>query len=432
MKTLEGERIILKASIKDGKACEKILKIEVDPATIQKEYEEFYRSVAPKAKIPGFRPGKAPREVIAMHFRHEARENVLKNLISSSYSQALRDKSIEPVGMPEIHEVNFDEKKLSYEAHVEIRPKIKLSKVTGLSAKKEKAEIKPEEINEALKRVQESFAQYKSVEDRPAQMGDYVIADYVCVVDGKEAENRKGEWFEIQENEFLKGFSVQLIGAKPGDEREVSITFPQETGRKEIAGKPAVFKVKVNEIKNKTLPALDDELAKEAGEFKSLAELRERIEKDIRENKEHELDAKYERALLDELVKHNKMDLPEGLVKRRLARMVEDTIANTRERGVPESKLEEIKGQIEKDMAPEARRQVHIAFLLDEIAAKENIQIADEDFKKRYERVASQYRQSADMVEKYYQENEEARESLKEQIRSEKAIEFIKSNAKQD
>ena len=182
----EREITPLKVSIHDGKVCEKILKIEVAGEEIQKEYDHYYNSIAMKAKIPGFRPGKAPRNVLAMHYGNDAREAVLKNLISDSYRDAVKEKSLEPLGYPDIKDVQFEDNKLSYQAKVEIRPKIKLSRVAGLSAKKEKTEIKNDEVDQALNRMRESLAQFKAVEDRAAALGDFVITDYVCIVDGKE------------------------------------------------------------------------------------------------------------------------------------------------------------------------------------------------------------------------------------------------------
>ena len=423
----------MKVAVKDGKSCEKILKVEVAEDVIQKEYDEYYKSVASQAKIPGFRPGKAPRHVLEMHYGHDARESVLKHLISESYRQALQERSLEPLGMPQIQEIKFEAEKLSYEARIETRPKIKLGRVTGLSGKKETVEVKPQEVEEALKRVRESLAQFKAVEDRPAAVGDSVIADYVCLVEGKEFEKRNGDWLEIREDEFLKGFSVQLVGVKPGDEKEIQVTLPDNFGRKEFAGKAAVFKVKVKEIKAKTLPEINDDMAKEAGEFKTLAELREKVEKDLRAMKTKDAEARYEKSLLDELIKQNKIELPEALVQKRLDYLVEDTLEHSRRHhgdapgGPP---LEELKKTLRGELATEAGRQVHLAFLLDEIAVRENITAGDEDVKAKIRDVAASVRQPAEAVEKYYRENEEARETLVERIRTEKAIEFIKKNAK--
>ncbi|MBI3313974.1 MAG: trigger factor [Candidatus Omnitrophica bacterium] len=421
----------LKVSVQDGKVCEKILTIEVGREDIQKEYEEFYQAVSPKAKIPGFRPGKAPRDVIAMHFKNEAREEVLKHLISESYRNALQEKSLEPLGYPNIKDVNFDEQKLSYRAQIEIRPKVKISRAAGLAAKKEAVQVANEEVEQALKSIQQSFAQFKVVEDRAAAMGDFLIADYVCFVDGKEAEKRTDDWFEIREEEFLKGFSKQLVGSKPGDEKEVQITFPESMSRKELAGKPALFKVKVKEIKVRNLPELNDDLARDAGEYQTLAELRAKIEKDILSRKEHEKEAAFEKALLDEFLKHNKIDLPEGLVKRRAEYLLERSKQDFLHQGHSEEEFEKNRATLLEDLQPEAKRQVHLAFLLDELAAKENITVTDEDLKTHYAQLAGRVRQPVEEVEKYYHEHEDAKESMKDQVRSEKVIEWIKKNSKQ-
>lgn len=426
----------IKVSVKDGKACEKILKIEVPQESINKEYAEYYRAVADKAKIPGFRPGKAPREVLEMHFKNDARQAVLKNLISESYREAVQQKELHPLGFPDIEDVTFDDRKLSYQAKIETRPKIKLSKVAGLSAKKQTAEVKPEEVEEALKRVQNSLAQFKAVENRAAEKGDTVIADYVCLVDGKEVEKRNDDWFEIQEEEYLKGFSIQMIGLKAGDEKDITVTFPEQFGRKEMAGKPAVFKLKVKELKTKALPELNDELAQSAGEFKTLAELKEKIESEIRTSKERQFEVEFENALLDELVKNNKLELPEGLIKRRTEKLVEDELehqhrhggAHHDHAGDPDHK--KLRETLAKELEPQARKQIHIAFLLDEIADTEKITVAEEEIKEKINAVAVQVRQPLATVEKYYQEHEEAMQSLHDQIRNEKTIEHIKKNAK--
>lgn len=425
------ETMNLKISVKDGKACEKLVKIEVPSELVQKEFDAYYQAIASKAKIPGFRPGKAPRSVLEIHFAPDAREKVLNNLINESYRAALREKTLEPLSQPEVEDIQFDDKKLSYTAKIEVRPKIKLSRVTGLKAKKEDTSVKPQDIEEALKRIQNSLAQFKAVEDRPAQKGDVVVADYVCLVDGKEVEKREDDWFELGEQEFLKGFSDQLIGVKPGDDREVKVTFPENAGRKEVAGKPAVFQVKVKEIKLKQLPELNDDFAKEAGELSSLAELKQKIEQDLKATKEREVKTSYEKALLDELIQHNKIDLPERLVARRCEHLMQDAVRGFVHRGGPESKAEELKATLKKQLEGEARRQVHLAFLLEEIAAKESVTVSDEDLKEKYKQVAEDVHQPLETVEKFYASHEDERELLRDQIRNEKAIEFIKKNAKE-
>ncbi len=421
----------MKISVKDGKSCEKILSIRVDSDHVQSEFNEFFKAVAPKAKVPGFRPGKAPKEVLAIHYRDQAREHVLKHLISESYEKALKEKELHPLGVPDIREVQFDETNLSFNAHIETRPKVKLSKYKGLRAKREAASVKPEDVEARLKQIQESLAQYKAVEDRPSQMGDFVIADYVCVVGGKEIEKRENDWFELKNDEFLKGLSAQLVGVRPGDDKEAQVTFPENIARKELAGKPAVFKIKIREIKNKTLPLLDDELAKEAGEYKNLDELKKKIQDDLRAMREHEQEVQFENALMDELMRHNAFELPEQLLKRRTEELLRRTREDFRRHGNPDEAFDKQKDQILPEIEKEAKKQVQLAFLLDEIAEREQLQVSEGDLKKKYEQLAARSKREVGAVEKFYNENEQYRESLSEQIRNEKAVEFIKVNAKQ-
>lgn len=419
----------MKISVKDGKDCEKILRIEVAAEAVQQEFEIFYRQISPQAKIPGFRPGKAPRQVIEMHYKGEAREAVLKNLLNDSYRKAIEEQSLEPMGYPEIRDVQFNGAQLTYQALVEVRPKIKLSRYKGLSAEKEKANITDKEIEESLAQVRESLAQFKAVESRPAAMGDFVVADYVCTVDGKEMEKRSEDWFELKTDEYLKGFSPQLEGALPGETREIRVTFPENSGRPELAGKEALFQVRVKEIKEKMLPEVNDDLAREAGEGATLAELKQRIRDGLQARKEHLAEARFEKALLDELVRHNKIDLPARLVDKRSERLAEEMREKMLQQGMSEAEIDKRREKMKEDLLPEARRQIHLAFLLEEIAAKENVTVTDEDFKGKVAEIAKRFRGAPEEVEQYYAGNEDAREALREQIRSEKAIAVVKQNA---
>ena len=421
----------LKISVQDGRTCEKILKIEVPQEKITQEFETYYKAIAPRAAVPGFRPGKVPRNILALHYAADAREKVLKSLLTESYREAVREKSLQPLGFPEIENVHFDDSKLSFDAKIEIRPRIKSLKTKGFKVRKEEEVLKPEEIEETLKKIQESLAKFKAVEDRPAQLGDFLTADYECFVNEKSIEKRKDDWMELRKDDFLEGFSEQLVGAKPGDEREVRTQFPEKYGNKDLAGKPALFKVKVKEIKVKELPILDDELAREAGDFQSLDQLKEKIQKDLLAEKKREVEMKYQKALLEELIKQNKADLPEGLIQRRYEHLMEDAVNNFLQRGVPASKVEELKEKMKKDFEVEARRQVHLAFLLDEIAEQEKLEASAEDLKQKYQQLAEEHRQPVEVVEKYYTEHPDGVQALQDQIRNEKAIEFVKRSAKE-
>ncbi len=428
--TPEPREALLKIKVQDGKPCEKILTLEIGKDRIQKEFESFYTAIAPRAKVPGFRPGKVPRDVLVMHYEKNANDSVLEALLSESLPKALREKEISPLATPEIKDIQFSKEKLVYKAFVETRPKIKLGRVTGLSAKKEKAEIKPEAMEKALQQTQEMHAQYKAVEGRAAKLGDFVIADYVCTADGKEMEKRNDDWIELKEDEYLKGFSVQLVGASPGEEKDVKIVFPADMADKRVAGKTAVFKMKVKEIKEKSLPALDDELAKQAGDYKDLNDLKQKLTQDLEKRAQEEKDAAFERELLNELIKHNKLDIPGGLLQRRTEYLMDQASQRFVSQGGTAELFDKEKEKLTKEFEAEARRQIHLAFLLDEIAEAQGIKAEEADLQKRYEALSKQYRQPKEAVEKYYREHREAVDGLMDQVRNEKVIEFLKQNAK--
>ncbi|MCB9800395.1 MAG: trigger factor [Candidatus Omnitrophica bacterium] len=419
-----------KATVKDGKGCEKLLSIHVNADLIAREYDEFYRSMAPKAKISGFRQGKVPRKVLEMHYQQEAREEVLKHLISESYRWAVKENELEPLLMPDIQDVKFTPAELSFKANVEVRPKIKINKVEGLSAKKQKSEVSDKEIQEQLNRIREGYAQFKAVEDRAAKMGDFVIADYVCTVDGNEVDKREGDWLEIREDEFLQGFTKQLVGVKGGETREVKIKFPEKIGRPELRGKEGVFTMQVKEIKQKELPALDDELAKDAGEFKTLDELKQKIKDDLTKNKDAEAEMLYEKELLKELAKHNKIELPRKLVERRLNYLTDQAKQEFMARGGSEEDFKKEEKEMAKELEKEAAHQVHTAFLLDEIANREKLKVEEQDVKDKMQQTADRFKRPFEEIVKYYEDKEDALHNLVEQIRSEKAIEFVKQQAK--
>ena len=430
IETSQPQDSSLKIKLQDGKTCEKILTIEVAQDRISKEYESFYNSIASRAKVPGFRPGKIPRDVLVMHYEKNANDSVLEALLSESLPKALREKDLSPLTTPEIKDIQFAKEKLTYKAHIEIRPKVKLSRVTGLSAKKEKSGAKSEDIEKALKQTQEMHAQYKAVEGRAAKLGDFVITDYVCTVDGKEMEKRNDDWIELKEEEYLKGFSAQLVGAVVGDEKNVQISFPQDMADKRAAGKTAVFKMKIKEIKEKILPEINDDLAKQAGEYKDLSDLKKKLTEDLEKQDAVAKEAAFEQDLLNELVKHNKIDLPNGLLQRRAEYLMDQARQRFLQQGGTDEIFDKEKEKMQKEFETEARRQVHIAFLLDEIADTQGIKAEEADLGTKYEALSQQYRQPKEMVEKYYKEHKEARETLLDQVRNEKVIEFLKQHAK--
>ena len=419
----------MKAILKESAPCEKVLSVDVSGELIQEEFNLFYQHIEKDARVPGFRPGRAPRGVIETHFRTEAREKVLERLISRSFREAVGEKKIEFLGSPRIKDVQFTDDKLTYEALLEVPPTIRLGRYKGLTAEKKAVEINPDEIAQATERVQNSLAKFAAVEDRPAQMGDFLMADYTCRIDGKEVDKREDDWFELREEEFLKGFSTQLIGVKAGEEREIQIQFPSDFGRKEWAGKTGIFQIKIKEVKEKKLLALDDELAKETGEFETLDQLRDHLRQQIESDKTRQAEIAFENALLEALLKETAFEVPKGVVERRLINLVEQTAQAIYQRRMPQEVFEKEVAALYEKLRPEAERQVRLSFLLEAIAKKEKLELTGADFEFKYKEMGLRHRQTPEAVKKYYDEHPEAKDSLTIQILNEKAIQLIKDNA---
>ena len=419
----------MKINVKEINPCEKVLTIDVPSEMVTEEFASFYKSVGKQAKIPGFRPGHAPKQVVALHFRDEARKEVWKHLVSRTFRDAVKQEEIPIIGYPRIENVEFDETRLKFKAHVEMRPKIKLDKYAGLSVKRDPVQINESEIDEALKRIQESHAKFEVVAERGAKLGDFLVCDYRLHVDSHEIEKRDGEWIEIREKDYLEGFSKQLLDVKAGEAREVTVTFPSDYGKKELAAKQGQFFITVREIKEKKLPVLNDDLAKEAGDYETLEDLKKAIRQDFENHKRQEIERKVENALLEELLKKSKFEIPSGMVERRLSALVDESVQNLIHRGVKEEDAIREKETFRKDLLPEAQKQIRISFILDEIATREHIEAAEADLNSKYQSIADRVRRSIEEVKDYYAQEEERKESLLQQIVTEKTIQWIKNKS---
>jgi trigger factor len=419
----------LKVDIKDINSCEKVLTIDVPEEQVSQEFSHFYASVAKQAKIPGFRPGHAPSQVVALHFRDEARKEVWKHLVAESLREAIRQEELAVIGYPQIENIQFDETHLKYKAHLEMRPKIKIDKYIGLTIKRHPISIQDSEVDESLSRLREAHGKFQAVENRTAQLSDFLICDYRLEVNGQEKEKREGEWIEIREKDYLEGFSKQLIGAKAGETRLVVVTFPSEYRLEELRGKEGRFSVKVREIKEKKLPELNDEFAKTVGDYETLDGFKKVIRQDLEQHKKMEAEREVERALLDELIKKSKFDVPAPMVERRLSAMADEAVQNLVYRGMKEEEAKKQKETLKKNLAQDAEKQVRISFVLDEIAGRERIEAGASDVAARYQMLSERFRRPLEEIKTYYEASEERKDLLAHQIVTEKTIQWIKDKA---
>lgn len=418
-----------KVKAKKIEECTTLLEIEVSKADIDKAFEEVYSEITKVANIPGFRAGKAPVELVKKHYAKDAREEVLKRLIPESYKGALSEHNMRPIGLPEIIDVKFDEaKELSYKAKVDTRPNFKLKDYKHIKIEKKKTEITDADINKTLDSLREVNAKYTTVEDRPVQMGDYVVADVDCSVDGKAVhKKRENIWLHVDKEAVIPGLSEKISGMNKGEEKDAEVTLPEKYPDKNIAGKSAVYHIKVKEIKSRQLPDIDDGLAKDMGSS-SLEDLKAQIKRELEMRSKMNAEVEAENQLLSKLMDDNVFAVPSGFVARQLEFMVEDAKRHLLEKGFKKEDLDKRDDEFKTKFKDDAARRVRLLFILDEIANDEKIEVTDDDLSQAYKAIAAQAGKDENFVKDHY-EKEEQVENLRDKIREEKTIRFLLDKA---
>ena len=334
---------------------------EVSAEEVDRRMQQAARELGRQMRIPGFRKGKVPPPVVIRRLGREAvLDEALRNSLSSWYVDAIDESGIAPVGEPDLDvgDLPGEGKPLSFSIEIGVRPNAKLGTYEGLEVGRREPRADDEAVDEELERVRERFATLETVE-RPAESGDHVVIDYVGSLDGEPFEGGEGrdQLIELGSGRLIPGFEEQLIGAGAGEDRTVTVTFPDDYGAEQLAGKDASFEVKVSEVKAKRLPELDDELATEAAGLDTLAELREDIATRIREYEEHAIEHEFEEAVLDAAVAEAQIDLPDALVHARAHELVEETLTAMERRGISRDAYQRITGATEHELAARAETE---------------------------------------------------------------------------
>ena len=315
----------MKSVVEDISSVKKKINVEITPEAVAKEMEKALADVAKKARIAGFRPGKAPKAIVEKHYGEEVRNEVVQRLVTDSYLQALQENNLNPVEVPHIENVSSLAKgtPLTFTATVEVRPKIELGTYDGIEVKEQTLTVSDDELNQTIDRLREMYAQLEVVEGRPLEKNDSAIIDFEGFRDGKPIEGAKasGHMLSLGANSLIPGFEDQLVGMNAGETREIKVIFPADYQNKDIAGKNATFSVTLKEIKKKVLPEFNDEFAKDIGGDKSVVELKEGIKKDLEARKRDEQASAQREEILSKLVDAHSFDVPPGMVERELQAM---------------------------------------------------------------------------------------------------------------
>jgi trigger factor len=408
-------------TVEDISTTKKRLKIEIPSDTIEGEIQSGLKGVQKKAKIPGFRPGKAPISIIEKRFGKDVEGDVMERLVPEYYSNALKEANIKPVGRPEIEE-KLEIKRnapLEMTLTVEIRPEVKDLKYEGVKVKGIPVEVKGEEVEDALKDIQQKRTMYEPTEDA-AGHGDMVVMDYQASEEGKEYNEFKDHTYKVGHGVMPEAFSKEIEGMKKGDEKEFSISFPEDFPTPDVAGKEVSFKVSLKEIKKPVLPEVDDEFAKDLG-FDDLAALKSHVEDQIKKSKEASAKKMQKAEVVSKILADHPFDTPESMVAVELQRLVAQARQSGRNDDTDESLREEFKSA--------AENHVKATILLDIIGEKENVEVTEEEAKQRVDAMAAQIGMTPENIMKYYIAKDGSMDGLRNEVFEEKVLDVLLERA---
>ncbi len=412
------------------------LTIEASAEEFEAAMQKAYLKNKNKINIQGFRKGKAPRIMIEkMYGPGVFYEDAANEIIPEAYSKAAEESGLEIVSRPEIDVTQIEKgKSFIFTATVAVKPEVTLGEYKGLEYNAEPVEVTEEDLAAELKRVQEQNSRTVTVEDRAVENGDITTIDYEGFVDGTPFEGGKAENQElvIGSHSFIDTFEEQLVGKNIGEEVEVNVTFPEEYHAKELAGKPAVFKVKVNGIKVKELPELDDEFASDVSDFDTMDEYKEDVKKKLLEKKEKEAKTAKENALVEKAIENAQMEIPDAMIETQARQMVDDFAQRLQMQGLSMQQYMQYTGmdvaKMVEQMKPQAEKRIKTRLVLEKIAETESVEVTDEEINAEIEKMASAYKMEADKLKEYMGDAE--KENMKKDLAVQKAVDLLMESAK--
>jgi trigger factor len=415
------------------------LQIEVPPEEVSKEWDAIANSFARFAKIPGYRPGKAPRAVIEKRFRKEIQDELTKKLVSKSYHEAIEQEQLRVASLANIEDIQLGEdKSMRFRATVVTAPEFELPEYKNISVQLPDTNVSASEVDVAIERLRDQTADFVDVPERGLEMGDFAVIDFEGSSDGtplseiapqasKNLHGGKKFWLHLASDNFLPKFCEQMIGQKPGETRTVTVDFEADFPVKELAGKQANYNVTVREIKQKVLPALDDAFAAKLIPGKTLADLRQVIEHDLAHEKKHECERAKEGQAVKYLHERIQFELPPALLKSETRRILADLVQRNRERGVPDEMLKDKEKELIETAAGLAAHRLKTNFILHRIAEREKIQVSRDDINARLREEAARYNVPMEKMRKELQEHD-GLDAFAEQILLAKTLDFLKAN----
>jgi len=418
----------MKVAVEEIGACKRRLQVEAGPEVVQDAWEKAFKRVQKEARLPGFRKGKVPSNMIKLHFADDVRQEVARHLIPDVYRQALQETKLRPVEEPDLKEVTLEEgAPLKFEAMVEIKPAITLGQYAGLTVKHAPKPFEEREVDEALEHLREQHAEFRTVE-RPADLHDLVIMDYTLTPEGMDARTETGYGFLIGSGAVMPEVEEAVIGLAAGGERTARVRFPDDHRNEALRGKAGEAKVKVTEVKEKVLPALDDELAKTVGQFDTLDALKVEIRKGLQARREAENRQALEDAVTEAVLAGHPVEVPEALVLRQVGHLIEHTRERVRRQGMDPDKLPWDYGKLLEELKPGAQKAVRRSLVLEAIAEKEGLVPTDADVDAEVEKIAVANNRPVPAVRRVMQDSGDL-EGLRHSLRETRTLQFLISKS---
>lgn len=410
------------------------LEFTVDAKIFAEGIEKVFKKNAKYFNVPGFRKGKVPMNIAEKHYGVEMfYEEAFNEVVPEIYDREIKENNLEVVSRPSIDIVQMEKgKDLVFTAVVQTKPEVELGKYKGIELEKVEYTVEDKDIDHELGHMAEKNARVITVEDRPVQEGDIAVIDFEGSVDGVPFEGGKAEKHELEigSHSFIEGFEDQVIGMKIEEEKDINVTFPEEYFSKDLAGKPAVFKVKVHEIKAKELPTMDDDFAKDVSEFDTLDELKASIKKNLEEQNEHKAKHEIEDKAIQKVCENAKVEIPSGMIELEIDNMEEDMNRRLAYQGLNVEQylklLNKTKEDFRNEMKPQAETSIKTRLVLEAISKDAKIEIPEEELNAKIAELAKTYNRPEDELKA----NEEFKKYVSSSLESEKVIKYIVDNAK--
>ena len=424
----------MNVNIEEPTSLRRKLTIEVEPDEIKRELDRAFNELKRGVVLKGFRPGRAPRNLLERFFGEQVRGEVIQKLVKDYTEKALEENDLKPLVAPEIVTEEADlEKSLKFSATFDLRPKIEVKDYVGLKVPESTAEVSDSQLEEAIERFRERQATLKKIEDRTVvRDGDYALATVEAFEDGKPMAGVKPDdrLIEVSERALAHGVFEALNGAEIGKEKRASKTYGADYSQKELAGKTVEWRATAKEIYRRELPTIDDDFAKDQGD-ENLEAFRARVRTDLLEHAKREADARVRQGLLDLVIERNPIDLPESLVARELQAMEAELHSTLESAGVSHEEASERVKQSAEDLRTRAEKRARTGLIVDALAEQEKIEVDDEELGAKVAEIVTGSGRSRDRAAEFYRK-EENREALRQTMRREKALDFILSRAQRE